>query len=185
MGWFHRSMRVCTPNCTGRVCYRLEQLAPRQKDLVDEVNVGDPGRDQGIQLGQYRGQVGDGDICHENSPLHRKCNDRDSRGTPPFRRQDRSEPCRIDGGDADVRRWFWLASRAPVNSPYRRLEGHPVRRYRHCPSNKGRPSRPTRPEANRQAVRWFPRIHRVRPHQHPACAKQRGELWNRAVRLRP
>ena len=36
--------------------YSLEQLAPRKKDLVDEVDVGDPGGNQSIEFSQYRGE---------------------------------------------------------------------------------------------------------------------------------
>src|SRR5207248_8861077 len=35
---------------------RLEQLAPGQKNLVNEVDVGDAGGDQPVELDEYRGE---------------------------------------------------------------------------------------------------------------------------------
>ena len=100
----HRSMRVCTPNLTGRVTSASSSGPVREEDLVDEVDVLDPGRDQPVEFLEDRSAAAACGSRRGSCPSRRTCSDTDSRARPPSPRRARRLPHRSGGDDAGAGR---------------------------------------------------------------------------------
>ena len=84
VGAFHRSMRVWTPNLTGALRQRFQQVALRQENLVDEIDVFDALARSAVEFLEDP-RAGAGDNGCGNFPWRRTCSDRGSRARPPSR----------------------------------------------------------------------------------------------------